>query len=329
MENKVSIGVIITVYNKEKYIDRALKSILLQKKFPDELIIIDDYSHDQSVSIVTDQLPILEKKISRCVFIKSTQNKGAAEARNIAIREATSDFLIFLDADDQYEIGYIEDIRQILTTNKNVSMITSRVRMESNGLEYPSNKIDKSLVKENGILFVKFPFQTLAIESIFVGGGNVCFKRPEISDDIFFDPLEKNFEEWDFYYRILKKTIKRKEMIVYLHKVNYIYNNIDENSLSRKWIFNYKELVIPKIIKRIHKKEELSYKGLLISIWFYNSMVRLVDLKNKYLFIKSNYSIINKSALNRYLIGGVMNFFISSNVLNAIATLYKKARFKE
>lgn len=329
MEKKVSIGVIITVYNKEKYINRSLESVLLQNNLPDELIIIDDCSQDQSVSIIEEQLPILEQRIPRCIFIKSDHNKGAAETRNIAIRESNTDYLIFLDADDQYENCYISNIRSILNNNSNISMIASKVRMESNSLEYPSKKILSSLKRENGVFIVNKPFKTLAIESIFVGGGNVCFKRPDISETIFFDPLEKNFEEWDFYYCIVKKAIKNKEIIVYSDQVGYIYNNIDENSLSRKDIQSYKSLLIPKIIKRINETEELPYRGLLISIWFYNSMTRLVNFKNKYLFVKTNFRIIKTSAFNRYMIGGVMNFFINTNALNSIASIYKKARFKK
>lgn len=329
MVNKINIGVIITVYNKEKYIIRTLQSVLSQTVLPEELIIIDDCSQDCSTTQIAKLLPTLEEKISKVIFIKSIKNNGAAETRNLALKRASADFLMFLDADDQYINSYISDIKQVLAANTHVSMITSKVKMESSGLEYPSKKVDKTLVKKKGLNYIEFPFQTLSIESIFIGGGNVCFKRSYISDEILFDPLEKNFEEWDFYYRILKRILSNNESIIYLNKASYVYNDIDETSLSRNKISNVSDIVVPKIITRITDREENNYRKLLISIWFYNSITRLINIKYKFIFIKNNFYTIKHSALNRYFIGGILMTIIDSNVLNSFISLYKRYRFKK
>ena len=64
-----TIGVIVTVYNKEKFLNRALDSLLEQSDYPEELIIVDDCSADYSKEIVMQLFPLLKAKISLCTFI--------------------------------------------------------------------------------------------------------------------------------------------------------------------------------------------------------------------------------------------------------------------
>lgn len=327
MNKDNSIGIIITVYNKAQYIIRALKSLFNQKVSPEQLIIVDDCSTDNSVSLINDFIQNNEIDISTS-FICLDKNVGAAQARNIAIERISTDYIVFLDADDQYESTYIERLKLIINNNPKTGMIASKVTMESTQYIYPSNKINALLdFEKDNFAIIKEPFKLLAIESLFVGGGNVCFKKSLITE--WFDPNERNFEEWNFYYTIIKAAIIENHSIIFNNIPSYIYNDIDETSLSRKKIDSNKKIVLPALIKRIENKEETKYRSLLISIWFYNSIERLSGFSEKIKFISNNYKVIKDIACNRYMIGGILQLIIPYTIINTLKDLYKNKRFQE
>ena len=327
MQQDFSIGIIITLYNKENYINRALLSILNQSKQPNKVIIINDCSNDSSVDKVN--LFFTENKIHTDIkLVCLEKNVGAAEARNIALRQIDTDYVIFLDADDQYEINYIDNITNILNQENNVGMIMSCVKMESSGLTYPSKKTYKYLDTVNKDYSIIYkPFNILSKESLFIGGGNVCFSRQLITE--LFDPKEKNFEEWNFYYSIMKECMKLNYKLIFNHNPSYLYNDMDEQSLSRKKINSYKKIVVPQLIKRLNNKEEKRYKALLISMWLCNAIDRLDNFKENIKFLYYNIDIIKSSQINRYTIGAIIRLIIPSSLYLSLKNIYKRIRFKE
>lgn len=326
MQQDFSIGIIITLYNKENYITRALLSILNQSRQPNKVIIINDCSSDSSVDKVNQFLA--KKKVDTDIkLVCLEKNVGAAEARNIALRQIDTDYAIFLDADDQYEENYIDNICKILRQESKIGMIMSSVKMESSSLIYPSNKIFQNISCNKEYSIIHKPFEILSKESLFIGGGNVCFNRQLITE--LFDPKEKNFEEWNFYYSLLKECLKLDYKLIFNHNPSYIYNDIDEQSLSRKKIESYKNIVVPQLIKRLNNKEEKRYKSLLISMWLCNAIDRLGNYKENARFIYHNIEIIKQAQFNRYTIGAFVRFIIPSSIYLSIKNIYKRNRFKE
>jgi glycosyltransferase involved in cell wall biosynthesis len=88
-------SVIIPLYNKGEYIKKTLESVLFQTIKDIEIIVIDDGSTDDGESIVRDFGD------PRIVLIQQ-RNAGASAARNRGVEHAKSDFLAFLDADDEW-----------------------------------------------------------------------------------------------------------------------------------------------------------------------------------------------------------------------------------
>ena len=95
--SEILISVIIPVYNKEKYLNQCLDSIICQsiKKF--EIICINDGSTDGSLEILKER----SQKESR-IKVVDQKNQGASIARNNGIRKAKGKFICFMDADDFY-----------------------------------------------------------------------------------------------------------------------------------------------------------------------------------------------------------------------------------
>lgn len=96
MSEQPMVSVLMTVYNREKYIAEAIESVL-QSTFSDfELIIVDDHSKDNSLKISCE----FEKKDSRIRVIRNKKNLGDYPNRNKAAIYATGKYIKYFDSDD-------------------------------------------------------------------------------------------------------------------------------------------------------------------------------------------------------------------------------------
>ena len=173
-----SLSVIVPVYNSARYIKTCVESILLQSYPVTEVLLVDDGSEDDSLSVCED----LKNSHSNISLIKNT-HLGVAKARNIGIENAKGEFIGFVDADDivdphMYEklINALEDqsadmaICNIVSMDESLTEEISRTEMEEQTLKgketlpyldsfygwcyvSPCNKVYKKSVFSN----VKYP----------------------------------------------------------------------------------------------------------------------------------------------------------------------------
>ncbi len=93
-----SIDVVIPVFNGERYIEEALRSVFSQSLLPTSLIIVNDGSTDSTVQVIEKTLK--DAPASLEVKVVSQKNSGLSNARNTGIRNGISSWVAFLDADD-------------------------------------------------------------------------------------------------------------------------------------------------------------------------------------------------------------------------------------
>jgi len=94
----VDVSVVIPCYNQSSYLERAIGSINRQVAAPREVIVVDDASPDnckEAVEKVRQMFPSLTVK-----YVRHEENKGLSAARNTGIKEASSEWILPLDADD-------------------------------------------------------------------------------------------------------------------------------------------------------------------------------------------------------------------------------------
>ena len=93
----MKISVVIPIYNKAEHLQECLKSVLCQTLNDVEILCIDDGSTDNSIQIVKDLV-----SNNNCIVLIQQINQGAGVARNVGIRAAKGEYIVFLDADDYY-----------------------------------------------------------------------------------------------------------------------------------------------------------------------------------------------------------------------------------
>ncbi len=123
MNYKVSI--IIPVYNTEKYLDDAIKSIINQtynfKKI--ELILVNDGSKDNSLDICNKY----SSKYNN-IITYDKKNTGVSDTRNYGLERARGSYIMFLDSDDCLNKDSIKYLTKFLDNNEKVDFVISRVR---------------------------------------------------------------------------------------------------------------------------------------------------------------------------------------------------------
>jgi len=115
---KHSITAIIPVYNAEPFLHRAIDSVLQQSRPPDEIILVDDGSTDESMRVASayaDHVTIIRQ-----------QNAGAGPARNAGVSAAGGRLLAFLDADDYWTLTKLEKQLDLLEADPTVEAVFGR-----------------------------------------------------------------------------------------------------------------------------------------------------------------------------------------------------------
>jgi glycosyltransferase involved in cell wall biosynthesis len=94
----MKISVVIPVFNEEKFVLQTLEDVNKQKKkFNLEIIIIDDFSTDNTLKIIEDNSNLFDK------FIKNEKNYGKGKSIILGIKEATGDLILLQDCDLEYD----------------------------------------------------------------------------------------------------------------------------------------------------------------------------------------------------------------------------------
>lgn len=167
------ISIITPVHNKEKYLGECIKSILSQTYTNFELIIVDDYSTDDSLKVVNS---FSDERIK---IIKNSENRGAAYSRNVALKEAKGDYIAFIDGDDIWDKEKLESQHSFMVDNGYAFSYTNYQRIEM-GAKKKSFLITGPK-KVNHRMFIK---------SDYVGCLTVMYKRDvypnlQIPNDIY------------------------------------------------------------------------------------------------------------------------------------------------
>jgi glycosyltransferase involved in cell wall biosynthesis len=104
------VSVVIPCFNEEANIGRCLDSLLSQKAKPHEIIVVDGGSKDRTAEIVKS----FQKRSGRLKLLHENANRSPANARNIGWKASTGDYILFLDSDWEFDIGFLQDVQKAI-----------------------------------------------------------------------------------------------------------------------------------------------------------------------------------------------------------------------
>jgi glycosyltransferase involved in cell wall biosynthesis len=107
-KSKITLSIVILAYNEEAYISRCLDSIADQTVMPDEVIVVDNNSSDDTAAIAASY-PFV-------TIIKETE-QGMMPARNRGFNSATGDFIARIDADTSLPEGWVAAAHQVIDSH--------------------------------------------------------------------------------------------------------------------------------------------------------------------------------------------------------------------
>ncbi|MBO5975889.1 MAG: glycosyltransferase [Oscillospiraceae bacterium] len=148
---KPLVSVIMPAYNASQYIAKSISSVQAQTFTNWELIVVDDYSSDNTVEIVNGFL----RDDSRIRLYRNAQNMGVAKSRNRALEQCQGDYVAFLDSDDIWYSDKIELQLQCFSQTNAELVYTSYAIVDSDGIKLcsdfivPRNASFSDLLKQN------------------------------------------------------------------------------------------------------------------------------------------------------------------------------------
>lgn len=216
MNKLKKVSIVIPVYNAEKYIKRCIQSVVHQKYDNLEIIVINDGSTDNTLSILKE-LQLMNSNLR--VF--SIVNSGVSSARNYGIDHASGEFLCFIDADDYVSADYIVKMIEAWEPQSAILCNFNWVRNDAISV----NKIENTNYEKKDIIklflntLLSQPWNKL-YETRIIKQKVLRFRKEiSIAEDFFF-----NLE----YYKNFQK------FIVVSPEYNYVINSCGLNVSQRK-----------------------------------------------------------------------------------------------
>lgn len=211
--NNILISVIIPVYNSEKYLKQCLDSVINQTYNNLEIIVVNDGSTDKSLEIIKSY------KDSRIKLINK-ENGGVSSARNVGLKEATGEYIMFVDSDDYLTNNNV--IEELIDSTNNGDIVRYNYLTLNNGQLIKDNFVDSlNNTYESGEFFLLDVLNKKKDYGWFLW--QYMFKR-SLWEGIVF-PNRVIFEDLSTIFKVILKA----------NKVSVINNNIytyRENNLS-------------------------------------------------------------------------------------------------
>ncbi len=221
-------SVIIPLYNKAPYIEKAIRSVAAQTCQEFELIVIDDGSTD----IAAPQPPKggviisysdIEALIGEKGFLLKQSNSGVSNTRNIGVKLAKYDHIAFLDADDWWEPTYLEEMKALITKYPEAGIYGSSYFKVKNGKHIPANIGVEADFEQGLINYFQVYAKTLWMP---LWTGATILRKDVFNENNGFKPDLKLGEDFDLWARVAIKY-----PVAFLNKPLAYYNqDVDQSS---------------------------------------------------------------------------------------------------
>ena len=245
-----TVSVVIPTLNRSCLLKRAISSVLMQTVEPDEIIVVDNGSTDQTDIMVSSSFPTIKYLVEK--------KRGVSAARNKGIKFSQSNWVSFLDSDDTWAPNKIEKQLQFANQNKDLRLI------HTNEIWYRNEKLlnqMKKHKKSGGNIFEK------SLELCCVSPSSCIIKKSIFNDYGLFDEKLEVCEDYDLWIRITAKEeigylsdplvfkygghsdqLSKKNWGMDRFRIKSLEKNIDNNWFSKEQSKTVYKKLIEKLI---------------------------------------------------------------------------------
>lgn len=240
---KVKISIVVPMYNSEDYIERCIKSLMVQTLKEIEIVIVNDGSIDKSLKIVNNLAKIDER-----IKVFNKENGGVSTARNLGIEKSNGAYITFVDSDDWCEKDMLEKMYLSILEN-DIDLVVVGYSMDN----YKGKESFKNVIEENVISRDKNEIGEILYKVNLSYLVTKLYKNEIIKkNNLKFEVGLSLGEDAIFVYEYIKNI----KSIAVVNQSLYHYVRCNNQSLSTKYVEN-----INVFIEKIYDlKQELFTK---------------------------------------------------------------------
>lgn len=266
------VSIIIPLYNAEQHLGYCLNSVISQTYQQIEVILVNDGSTDNSLSICQNYAE-LDKRVS----VITIENGGVSHARNVGLEAAKGEYVQFVDSDDVIALTMTEKlVNRIETYDADIVICGMKiVGIDADFLRgtvtdvFSSRKIGKECVMRRKEFYKEFPrllFDTVLLE----GPCNKIYKNQLLKQYNIRFPIDISLGE-DFLFNL--NYFERGTKFVFLSEELYYYIQLNVNSLTRVYrddLLNNKIRLLEAYKEFMDRMDAWTTEG---EIWYANYCV--------------------------------------------------------
>jgi glycosyltransferase involved in cell wall biosynthesis len=186
-----SVSVVIPCFNQGQFLAEAIESVLGQTRPPEQIIVVDDGSTDETQAVADRYLRQGDGRVP--VHTVRQANAGLSAARNSGLRNASGEMLLFLDADDALQREMLENVTAVAARTLPGAVIY--------GTSHEVDPTGRLLRRTCAQILAPDPFHALLTANRFPCHA-VLVPRAAFADVGLFDVRLRACEDWEMWLRL-------------------------------------------------------------------------------------------------------------------------------
>jgi glycosyltransferase involved in cell wall biosynthesis len=184
---KLTVSVIIPTFNRAALVTQAIDSALSQTRVPDEIVVVDDGSTDETQEVLS--------QYGDAIRVIRQENRGRSAARNEGIQNSRGDLIVFLDSDDLFTPTSIEQRVQIFERSSDVSVVYGDMHViDAGGKHLGLHRQYMPGPRPSGFVLSELALRSFVLMSVMI-------RRSALGDHRFDTTLDQ-CEDYDLWRRV-------------------------------------------------------------------------------------------------------------------------------